>query len=129
MDFFAHGLWAGAAGLAANHKLKRKLRFGWVVLWGVFPDAFAFCPTAVVLLWNRFFGEPVTARLLFSRAVRGALPMVVWPEKLYPLSHSLIVFAVVFALVWWLRRPVLVMLAWPLHILTRHSRNQTGYPL
>jgi hypothetical protein len=118
MDFFAHGLWAGAAGMAANRKLARKLRLVWVVAWGVFPDAFAFCPMFVVLLRFRFFGEAPTPRLLFSRAVREALPPFLWPEGLYHVSHSLVVFLAVFALVWLLsRRPALAMLAWPLHIL------------
>ena len=118
VDFFAHGLWAGAAGAAANLKLKNKLRFFHTVIWGVFPDAFAFLPMAVVLLWFRFFGEPISPRLLFSRALRQALPRFLWPEELYQFSHSLLVFlAVFFAVRLLFRRPVQALLAWPLHIL------------
>ena len=118
MDLLAHGLWAGAAGAAANLKLKHKLHFFHAVFWGMFPDLFAFLPMVAALLWHGFFGQPIGPRLLFSRALRQVLPEFLQPQALYPLSHSLIVFLAVFAAVrLLLRRPALVLLAWPLHIL------------
>ena len=132
MDFFAHGLWAGAAGTAANRKLKQKCRLVWVVLWGVFPDVFAFGAMFVVMLWFRLLGGEITPRLLFRGPLRESLPSFLLPEHLYPLSHSLVVFSVVFAVVWLLfRRPALPMLAWGLHILMdvpTHGAGRFGTP-
>jgi hypothetical protein len=118
MDFFAHGLWAGAAGAAANRKLKRKLSLIQAVIWGVFPDAFAFLPVVAVALWFRRPGEPITPGILFRGRLLDLLPRSLRPEVLYQFSHSLVVFLPVFFLLWLLfRRPLLAMLAWPLHIL------------
>ena len=96
MDVIAHGLWAGAASMAANRKLERKIRFVWAFVWGVFPDVFAFLPMFVVLVRYRFFGQSLTPRLLFSHALQKNLPAILLPEGLYHLSHSLVVFSVVF---------------------------------
>lgn len=127
MDVIAHGLWAGAAGMAANRKLARKIRFVWAFAWGVFPDVFAFLPMFVVLVRFRFYGQSLTPRLLFSHDLQKNLPAFLLPEGLYHLSHSLVVFSVVFALVWRLtRRPALAMLAWPLHILMDIPTHGSG---
>ena len=75
----------------------------------------------------RFFGQSLTPRLLFSHALEKNLPEFLLPEGLYHLSHSLVVFSVVFALVWRLsRRPALAMLAWPLHILLDIPTHGSG---
>lgn len=132
MDILAHGLWAGAAGAAANLKLKKKVRFLPTVLWGMFPDAFAFLPLFSVFILYGSFGEPINRRLLFSRALRQVLPEFWWPEALYQLSHSLVVFLIVFLLVWLLlRRPVLALVGWPLHVLMdipTHGAGVFGTP-
>jgi hypothetical protein len=127
MDIVAHGLWAGAAGAAANLKLRRKVRFLHTLLWGVFPDLFAFMPVFVVLLLHGIPGEATGFRIIFSRALREALPPFLRPEALYPLSHSLPVFLAVFLAAWLLfRRPVLPLLAWPLHILMDIPTHAAG---
>ena len=127
MDFFAHGFWAGAAGMAANRKMKEPVRLRWVLLWGVFPDLFAFSPTFLLMTWLRWFGGASVPPHLFSRALRESLPAGLRPDELYRLSHSLIVFSAVFALVWVLsRRPVLAMLAWPLHVLMDIPSHRAG---
>lgn len=118
MDIVAHGLWAGAAGKAANFKLRNEVRFFHAAFWGMFPDLAAFVPMAVMLIRHGFFGQPISMRLLFSHTLSQVLPESLRPEVLYQYSHSLLVFLVVFGVVWLLyRRPVLAMLGWPLHIL------------
>jgi hypothetical protein len=129
MDIFAHGFWAGAAGIGARRKLGRRISLPWAVLWGVFPDLFAFSPTFVLVLWLRLFeGVAFTGRfLIFSPAARDALPTLLRPDELYHYSHSLVVFSLVFGAVWlWRRRPVLAMLAWPLHILMDIPSHRAG---
>jgi hypothetical protein len=127
MDIFAHGLWTGAAGAAANRRLSRRLPMPWVVLWGVFPDLFAFTPTFVLMFWLHWFGNPPAPLSRFGGGVRELLPVFLQPHNLYLLSHSLIVFAVVFGAVWLLRRrPALMLLAWPLHILMDIPTHRAG---
>lgn len=127
MDIFAHGLWAGAAGAAANRKLPRRLPMPWIVLWGVFPDLFAFTPTFVLMFWLHWFGNPPAPLSRFGGGVRELLPVFLQPHNLYLLSHSLIVFAAIFGAVWLLRRkPALMLLAWPLHILMDIPTHRAG---
>ena len=128
MDVFAHGLWAGAAAKAANKnsaiagKIKKPLKVWSAVIWGVFPDIFAFVLPFAWLFWNLVFGD-----LNFSDfprpenmepAMHDTLPILNIASGLYNTSHSLFVFVLVFALVWIvLRRPIWEMSGWLLHIL------------
>jgi len=118
MDTLAHGLWATAAAKTANLKLARKLRLRWAFWWGVFPDVFAFGPRFVLTAWYRSFtGAPVPWHSHVP-LVAGSLPLFLRSSELYRLSHSLVILAAVFALVWAIRlRPAWVLLAWGLHIL------------
>jgi len=113
MDIIAHGLWTAAAAKIARDKTREPLRLGWAAFWGVFPDVFSFAVPAVVRLWWYTTG---TTHSLLPDAHGPQHFQFVW--QLYHCSHSLLVFAAVFALVWLiLRRPVLEMLGWGLHIL------------
>ena len=128
MDIFSHGLWAGVAAKAVNKssgiagKIKRPLKVWHTVLWGVFPDLFAFALPFVWMFWNIIFGD-----LKFSDfprpetvepAVRDTLPVFQIASGLYNISHSLIVFVLVFALIWFfLRRIPWEMSGWFLHVL------------
>ena len=129
MDIFAHGAWAGAASMAAGRKLHRRVLLPWAVLWGVFPDLFAFTPAFLLASWLRFFqGLDLGGRFFFfSSAAREALPGFLRPDELYHYSHSLVIFSLVFGAVWLLRRrPALVMLCWPLHILMDIPTHRAG---
>lgn len=128
MDVFAHGLWAGAAARVANKnpaiagKIKKPLRVWQTVFWGVFPDLFAFTLPIVWMLWNIIFGKLRLSDLhrpeIAEPAVRDTLPILQIASHLYNISHSLIVFALVFALIRFiLRRPIWEMSGWFLHIL------------
>lgn len=128
MDVFAHGLWAGAAAKAANKssaiagKIKRPLKVWQAVFWGIFPDLFAFTLPFAWMFWNIAFGN-----LSFSDfprpenvepAARDTLLVFNLTAYLYNISHSLIIFVLIFALFWIvLQRPVWEMSGWLLHIL------------
>ena len=102
MDIFAHGLWAAAGARTANRKAQRHIHVLWAAFAGVAPDLFAFAPALAAGIWER-------------HALAADLTLA---GQLYRISHSLVVFALVFGLVWLLvRRPVLELLGWPLHIL------------
>ena len=132
MDVFAHGLWAGAAAKAANKnsaivgKIKKPLKVWRMVFWGVFPDLFAFTLPFVWMFWNLVFGgmkfsnfpRPETV----EPAVRDTLPVFQIASGLYNISHSLIVFIIIFGLAAVLLRSKLrripwEMSGWLLHIL------------
>lgn len=128
MDVFSHGLWAGAVAKVANKnsaiagKIKRPLKVWQTVFWGVFPDIFAFTLPFAWMFWNLIFGEmkfsdfprPETV----EPAVRDTLPIFQLASQLYNISHSLIVFVVIFALIWAIfRRIPWEMSGWLLHIL------------
>jgi len=122
MDIFSHGLWAGAAYKAINKKTAKPLNTRLAVFWGVFPDLFAFAIPFAWLFWNLIFGG-----LKFSD-VPGPHEGEPPPQDrfwvfhlatiLYNLSHSLIIFLIVFCVFWLiLRRPFWELGGWFLHIL------------
>ncbi len=109
MDIVAHGLWTAAAARVGQKKSGRRIRTGWAVFWGVFPDLFAFGIPIAILLVQRAAG---TAPPLVGH--HPHLPLVGW---LYPIGHSFVISLPVLALVWLAaRRPLLAMLGWPFHI-------------
>lgn len=106
-------LWANYGSRVANKKLvekkKKPINLPWVTFWGVFPDLFAFGITFFTIL-----------PLLFSGGFRGGRPpsMGGLPAYLYQYSHSLVIWAVVFTIVWIIfKKPRLELLGWALHIL------------
>jgi hypothetical protein len=115
MEIVAHGLWAGAAAVAARKKTKARFHMGWVLFWAVFPDVFAFGPAIAFGLWLRLIGSGPVGHVHFG------LP-------LYQAGHSLIVFLAVFGLASALaRRPLFAMLGWLLHILIDIPTHSFSY--
>lgn len=120
MDIIAHGLWSGAVYQAVKRKTKKPLNIGWAVFWGIFPDLFAFAIPFIWIWWSRFFGN---AAFSFPRPGISEPPVLNSPpfllaEKLYAISHSAIVFLVVFGIVYVIvRRPVWELGGWLFHVL------------
>ncbi|OGI62235.1 hypothetical protein A2645_01405 [Candidatus Nomurabacteria bacterium RIFCSPHIGHO2_01_FULL_39_9] len=125
MDIFAHALWANAGARKLNQiadkKGNQKFSIAWTTFWGIFPDLFAFSwPFALrifavlsgSLALSNFFQRPPIAE---ESAFQNGFAVV---GNLYPYSHSLIIFAAVFLIVWLIyRRPRFELLGWGLHIL------------
>jgi len=113
MDIFAHALWTAVAAKIVGDKTRKPIRLGWAAFWGVFPDLFTFTVPAVMRVW--WYSTGTTHSLLPDPQSARRLQFA-W--QLYHCSHSLLVFALVFGLVWLIfRRPVFEMLGWALHIL------------
>ena len=125
MEIIAHGIWATLAASAANNKHKR-LRVAWFAFWAAFPDLFSFAPGVAVAIWLRVFRSvPSGESEIYHSPIRSGL----LPFDLYDLSHSLVVFALVFALVWLaLRRPVWELLGWALHIVMDIPTHSAHFP-
>lgn len=119
MDTLAHALWTGAAYKTINEKTKKPFRVGLVVFWGVFPDLFAFIPGFAWLFYNIAFGTLHFSDFPHPDAIEPAQPPLAHlTSVLYSVSHSAVVFFVVFGIALLiLRRPAWELLAWLFHIL------------
>ncbi len=124
MDVLAHMLWANYGARVGNKTLEKKkkplIRLAWATFWGVFPDLFAFgVPLALAI--PGIIGGDYT----FGRHQAFGLP-----ATLYQYSHSIVIWATVFIIVWViLRRPMFALLGWALHILIDiFSHSGTFYP-
>lgn len=131
MDILAHTLWTAAAAKTVNFRLQKKVNVRWSAFWGVFPDLFAFTLPFTWLIWQRLFGNPDLARFPrpeHTEPVIPTPPVFNLASTLYNYSHSLIIFAVVFAVIWGLRRrPVWELLGWLLHILIDIPSHTTAF--
>lgn len=122
MDILSHALWAGAAYKAANKKAKNPLNVWLAGFWGIFPDLFAFAAGFAWLFGNMVFGDMSFADLPrpgeFEPAPQDTLPIFRLTSLLYSISHSVIIFFIVFGIVFVIfRRPIWVLGGWFIHIL------------
>jgi hypothetical protein len=120
MDIVSHGLWGAIAfGRASRRSFWTALAFGMA------PDFFSFglvFANGVLLHGLEFLhglGHPPDPSLIPAYA-----------HSLYNATHSLVVFAAVFMLVWIARRkPLMEMGAWGLHItLDIFTHNEAFFP-
>lgn len=107
MDIISHGLWGG---IALGRSSRRS--FLTAFLFGVAPDLFSFGFLFVFGFLDhgfeffRGFGHPPDA---------SRIPGYI--HQLYNGTHSLVVFALAFGIVWLIRgKPLLEMAAWGLHL-------------
>ena len=114
MDIISHGLWGS---IAFGRKNKRDFWLGFI--FGISPDLFSFSIFSFVNLFR--IGER-------SFGIMDPSSIPIYVHDLYNMTHSLIVFSVVFALVWMIiKRPLWPMLAWPLHILLDIFTHSTEF--
>ncbi len=122
MDVFAHGFWSAAGARFAKNK-NQPISIGWTTFWGVFPDMFAFTIPFATRFYNLLSGHPQTEFVRNHDAPQFALAL-----DLYNYSHSLIIWAMVFIIVWmFFRRPRYELLAWLGHILIDIPTHTTEF--
>jgi hypothetical protein len=106
MDVLSHGLWGSIAFGRKNRK-----SFWLAFFIGIAPDVFSF---GILFFSLLFFG----AGPRFNSGPPDASLVPGYIDSLYNITHSLVIFAVVFFIFWAiLKRPVLELLAWGIHIL------------
>lgn len=134
MDIFAHVLWANAGARGANKIAENKSEIpdrrkfhmhpGWTAFFGVAPDFLAFTIPFVIGIYQAIF--------LGANFGRHHMEVAGFDlaSYLYQWSHSLVIFALVFILVWILsKRPRWELLGWALHILIDiPSHSLSFYP-
>lgn len=113
MDIFAHGLWTAAAAKSLSRP-SRRLRTGWAAFFGVAPDLFSFG----IYTAGAVFGLTRIPFEYHAEPVQYAGLVPAYIQTLYHYTHSFIIFAIVFGLVWLIRRrPFWELGGWGLHIL------------
>lgn len=122
MDIFSHGLWSGVIYKFANIKIKEPLKIKWAIIFGLFPDFFAFAPLFIWLFWGIIFGQMSFSDFPRPDAAEPAQPDTFFIFRLtsflYSFTHSLIAFMVIFILVYFIfKKPVWELGAWLAHIL------------
>lgn len=121
MDVLSHGLWGTLYAKAANQKLHQPIKMKWAFLWGVFPDVFAFGPFFVWSFIQRLLGYPWMIHRPSTELepwTPGTDTLSDFTQLLYQYSHSLIIFAIVIAVIYFVRRKIPWILGpWLLHIL------------
>jgi hypothetical protein len=116
MDVLAHGLWTNIMYKAIPATSTHKKTTYWGIFFGIFPDLWAFTPIFIY-----FFYEAIVLHRPFRfenpQDTNHALPLDSLTHHLYNLSHSLVVWAVVFACSWLIiRKMPWALLGWALHI-------------
>lgn len=107
MDVLSHGLYGG---IIAGRKSKKS--FIAAFLLGLAPDILSFAPYFFLVLFG------VLPRQSFSVEPPAQALMPTFVQTSYDITHSLVVFLLVFGVAWVIaRRPVWELGAWGLHIL------------
>lgn len=118
MDVIAHGLWGGAAFFAQGRK-----QFLAGILIGMAPDLLSFGVFHVT--------HPGWLTLRLAGQISGPPALTLLPPYVfhaYNITHSLIVWAVAFFLLWQLtKKPPWLLGAWLLHILCDIPTHSTSY--
>ena len=113
MDILSHGLWA----TVIFKSMKNKFSLLKAAFWGIFPDLFAFAPVFIWLNWARLNGNVVIPPHGVEPFATNGLFIFKLTSVLYSLSHSLLISVLVFLLLILLKRPILELGAWIIHVL------------
>ena len=132
MDILAHTLWANAGARGANalaqKKGNKKFKISpvWTGFFGVAPDFFAFTFPFFIVIYNIIFGPASLSDFGKHHIVNSSgFDLAAY---LYQFSHSLVIFALVFILVWVIyKRPRYELLGWALHILIDIPSHSAGF--
>ncbi len=123
MDILSHGLWGS---MIFGRKNRRSFWIGFI--FGIAPDFFSFG----ILLIERLLRSIVTGTWMIGTGKPDLMEVPAYVSHLYDITHSFVIFLVVFAIVWLIRRrsgkgPVWEMLAWPFHIFLDLFTHSTSF--
>lgn len=100
MDFFSHVFWTWAAFKILKEKIKKPLNIKLAIFWGVFPDLFAFAIPIALIIFNILLGKAGISDFPRPETLeppeRDSIPIFHLLSLLYSISHSLIIFLIVF---------------------------------
>jgi membrane-bound metal-dependent hydrolase YbcI (DUF457 family) len=108
MDTLSHGLWGGVA-----FGRKNRPSFWLSFFFGLMPDFLSFGPFMIGTILSMFNRPEFSGQ---RHPTDADIPTFV--HNLYSITHSLIVFLILFLVIWLInKKPFLPLLAWGLHIL------------
>jgi hypothetical protein len=127
MDIISHALWSGALFKSINLKIKkRKFNFWLAAFFGVFPDVFAFVIPGIIFFFIIIFQEGFN--FINLPIIIQSPPYSDIIYMLYNISHSLIIFSVVFLIIYLIfKKPIWIMFGWLLHILIDIPTHLIGH--
>lgn len=119
MDILSHGLYSGIAFGRRNRR-----SFWLAVFFGIAPDLFSFG----VFFVERIFSLETIQIFGLGRGFPDPSTIPSYVSTLYNLTHSLVIFSLVFLIVFLIRKaPLYEMLAWLLHILMDIFSHSTEF--
>ena len=119
MDILSHALWVLAFYKIINIELKKKLSILKAVFWGLFPDLFTFTIPFLFVIVSLLSGKHTSPETLFSNSSFISI--------LYFLSHSLIIFLIIFFLCYFIfKRFIWELGGWFLHIIIDIPSHGSG---
>lgn len=129
MDIISHALWSWALFKSINLKLKnkkRKFKFWQAAFFGMFPDIISFVIPFIIFFFIIISQTGFNIAEINSTIESAPYSTII--EMLYNVSHSLIIFTIVFFLIWLIfKKPVWVMFGWLLHILIDIPTHLIGH--
>lgn len=100
MDFFSHVFWTWTVFKVIEAKIKKPLNLKMAIFWGVFPDLFAFTVPISLIILNILLGKSDLADFprpeTLEPAQRDGIPAFHLLSILYSMSHSIVIFSLVF---------------------------------
>lgn len=119
MDIVSHGLWSLVLFKSINLKLKSKKFNLWnAAFWGIFPDLFTFVIPYLIWIFQMIFENTPLLDSIKIGATSSDFPYYHLVEILYNISHSIIIFIIIFCVAWLLfKKPIWILCGWLLHIL------------
>jgi hypothetical protein len=132
MDTISHALWSWILFKSLNLKLKKKKFSFWqAAFWGMFPDIFAFVIPSFIF-FILIISQKGLNMLNFPTIIQSP-PYSNIIEMLYNISHSLVIFSLVFLLIWLIfKKPIWILFGWLLHILIdipTHLKSHFATPI
>lgn len=130
MDILAHTLWTNAGARGVNRLRDKKgkaklMHVGWTAFWGVFPDFFAFTIPFFIVILKIISGEMSLATFGGHHIPVAGFDIAAY---LYQWSHSLVIWAAAFLIVWAIsKRPRWELLGWALHIIIDIPSHAIGF--
>ena len=124
MDILSHGLWGGIMFGRQNGK-----SFWLSFRFGIGPDLLSFGIFTAHRLISALLSGSLFSGSFGMHAGKPELAHIpAYVSHLYDITHSFVIFIIVFAIVWFfLKRPLWIMLAWPFHIFLDLFTHSTSF--
>lgn len=117
MDIISHGLYGG---VAFGRTSKRS--YWTAFFFGIAPDLFSFGILFALSILSISSGPD------FHSGPPDPSSIPSYVHSLYNVTHSLVTVAIVFGIVWFIRKkPMIEMLGWPLHILVDIPTHSSAF--